>query len=60
MSLKPMFKKCRKCGRMYDYNPSVGTVKCPYCREEIESKIEKTRKLIKERKTDNEEKEEEN
>lgn len=31
MSQAPVWKKCRRCGKVYDWNPSVGVTKCPYC-----------------------------
>lgn len=31
MSTMPTWKICRKCGKPYSYNPSVGEFKCPDC-----------------------------
>lgn len=33
MSAILMLKKCKKCGKKYSYNPSVGNfgMICPYC-----------------------------
>lgn len=40
MTLVPNFKKCKKCGAMYDYNPDVGITilcknMCPKCIEKM-------------------------
>lgn len=31
MSIVPIWRRCLKCHRMYDWNPDVGNYKCPYC-----------------------------
>ncbi|MCD7826048.1 MAG: hypothetical protein LUH14_08820 [Clostridiaceae bacterium] len=31
MTMLPMYKKCRKCGRRYSWNPDVGNIWCPKC-----------------------------
>lgn len=31
MSMRPMKVKCPRCGKKYDYNPSVGKFLCPKC-----------------------------
>lgn len=31
MTLLPMWKKCPKCHKKYDWNPDVGRFFCPYC-----------------------------
>lgn len=31
MTMMPMYKKCHVCGKMYNWNPDVGRVYCPYC-----------------------------
>lgn len=35
MSLVPEWRFCRKCGRMYDWNPDVGVIVCPYCKDKM-------------------------
>ena len=31
MTMLPMWKKCPKCHKKYDWNPDVGHFNCPYC-----------------------------
>ena len=31
MSSMPVMKRCRKCGRIWFWNPSVNQIACPYC-----------------------------
>ena len=32
MSLQPEKRKCFICGRIYNFNPNVGKILCPYCK----------------------------
>lgn len=31
MTMIPMWKKCTKCHKKYDWNPDIGHFICPYC-----------------------------
>lgn len=31
MTMVPMWKRCSKCHKKYDWNPDVGNFSCPYC-----------------------------
>jgi len=31
MTMLPMYKRCRTCGKKYSWNPDVGQFMCPYC-----------------------------
>lgn len=31
MTMIPMYKRCRTCGKKYSWNPDVGQFMCPYC-----------------------------
>lgn len=33
MTMLPTWKMCPRCHRMYDRNPDVGIMSCPYCFE---------------------------
>ncbi len=48
ITIIPNLKKCKKCGKMYDYNPDVGTmfVKKNWCSECINSELEKAKHFL--------------
>ena len=31
MSIVPEYRKCKKCGKLYSFNPDVGQMRCPNC-----------------------------
>ncbi len=31
VTLRPMYKKCPRCGKPYSWNPDVGKMSCPKC-----------------------------
>lgn len=31
MTMAPIWKKCPKCHKKYDWNPDAGNFNCPYC-----------------------------
>lgn len=31
MSIRTISQTCCQCGRVYDFNPSVGKYRCPHC-----------------------------
>lgn len=46
MSMRPTMKKCKKCGKLYDWNPDVGQLTCPNCRDK-NSMLEAMKELKK-------------
>lgn len=46
MTILPQWKKCKKCGRTYDWNPDVGITGCPYC---MKKKLERYAKFEEKR-----------
>lgn len=42
LTIMPMWKRCYRCGRIYDKNPDVGVRSCPYC---MKKDIERLRKI---------------
>jgi len=39
MTLLPQKKKCPICGRTYSWNPDVGKILCPYCKEKTKGRM---------------------
>ncbi len=53
MSLMPKFRNCKKCGKMYSWNPSVGKLNdklCPECWEKELKKVDKLNTIFRKKK----------
>lgn len=55
MTIRPMYKKCKYCHRIYSYNPSLGHLghMCPYCKNRpLTQKVEIPKIIFKKKGSD--------
>ena len=53
MTIMPHWKTCPRCHRMYDWNPDVRVMSCPYCMEKDIELVNKLKKLFGKDKDEN-------
>lgn len=46
MTIMPMWKRCHRCGRIYDWNPDVGIRSCPSCMKKDIERLQKIRNMF--------------
>ena len=52
MTMMPQWKRCPRCGKLYDWNPDVGVMKCPYCMEKDLKRVEKLKGIFGKKSSD--------
>ena len=50
--MMPQWKRCPRCGKLYDWNPDVGVMKCPYCMEKDLKRVEKLKGIFGKKSSD--------
>ena len=54
MTIMPHWKICPRCHKLYDWNPDVGVISCPYCMEKDMKLVKKLKKFLSNNIDDNE------
>lgn len=47
LSMQPQIRICFRCRKKWGYDPDIGRISCPYCREQMISSIKSFESIFK-------------